>query len=149
MGNKKVAILGKLPTKLKAPFGNEEWDIWTLNIHSDAEQLSRITLWFDIHAHGANPHADITRANYPFEEAEKLVGGQYYNNSISYMIAYAILNGYEEIALYGMAFLNDNEHRRAEYLNVRELLMFARGKGIKITAPYDPIMLQEYEYYGV
>ena len=98
--NKKVAILGKLPTKFKAPFGNEEWDIWTLNIHSDAEQLKRITLWFDIHAHGANPHADITRANYPFEEAEKLVGGQYYNNSISYMIAYAILNGYEEIAIF-------------------------------------------------
>ena len=46
MGNKKVAILGKLPTKLKAPFGNEKWDIWTLNIHSDAEQLKRITLIF-------------------------------------------------------------------------------------------------------
>lgn len=147
--NKKVAILGKLPTKFKAPFGDESWDIWTLNIHSDAEQLSRISLWFDIHAHGANPKADITRENYPFKEAEELVGGQYYNNSISYMIAYAILNGYKEIALYGMAFLQDKECRRSEFINVRELIFFARGRGLKITAPVDPIMLQQYEYYGL
>lgn len=147
--NKKVAILGKLPTKFKAPFGDDTWDIWTLNIHPDENQLPRISLWFDIHSHGINPKANITRANYPFKEAEELVGGQYYNNSISYMIAYAILHKYKEIALYGMAFLNDNEHRREEFLNVRELIMFARGKGLKIIAPVDPIMLKEYEYYGL
>lgn len=144
---KKVAILGKLPTKYKAPFNNPEWDIWTLNRNS--EDLPRIDLWFDIHEVGAYEKADITRKNYPFKEAEKLIGGQYYNNSISYMIAYAILQGYEEIALYGMAFTRDNEHRREEYLNVRELIFFAKGKGIKITAPFDPIMLKPYPYYGI
>lgn len=144
---KKVAILGKLPTKYKAPFNDYNWDIWTLNRNS--EDLPRVDLWFDIHKDYPYEKANITRGNYPFEEAEKLIGGQYYNNSISYMIAYAILKDYKEIALFGMAFTRDNEHRRSEFYNVRELIFFAKGKGIKITAPYDPIMLKTYPYYGI
>lgn len=145
---KKVAILGKLPTKFDAPFDNKDWDIWAFNWHN--EQLPRITRWFDIHANGTNPKADITRANFPFKEVEELVGGQYFNNSVSYLIAYAILKGYKEIALYGMRFDAAHEARRnGEYQNVRELLFFAKGKGLKVSAPSDKTMLQEYELYGV
>ena len=146
---KKVAILGKIETKFKSPFADKSYDIWSMNIHSDAEQIPRVDLWFDIHANKPNPNAGIKRENYPFDEAEKLVGGQYYNNSVSYMIAYAIIKGYKEIALYGMRFDYDKESRRKEYQNVRELIFFAKGKGIKVTAPADKIMLQEYEYYGI
>ena len=145
----KVAILGKVGTKFKAPFEDESWDIWSMNIHSDAAKLPRVDLWFDIHANEPNPNADIKRANYPFKEAENLLGGQYFNNTVSYMIAYAILKGYKEIALYGMKFNDDKASRRSEYKNVRELIFFAKGRGIKITAPEDKIMLQEYELYGV
>lgn len=144
--NKKVAILGKLPTKFKAPFDNKDWDIWACNYH--LEELPRITRWFDIHAYNPNPRADITRKNYPFKEVEKMLGGQYINNSFSYMIAYAIYKQYTHIALYGAQFLNDSERRTGQYSNVRELLMFARGRGIKVTAPYDTIMIREYDRYG-
>lgn len=144
--NRKVAILGKLPTKLKAPFDNKSWDIWTCNYHK--EELSRITLWFDIHANKPNPKANITRENYPFKEVENMLGGQYINNSFSYMIAYAVYKGYTEIALYGAQFLNDQERRTGQYFNVREMIFFAKGRGIKVTAPYDSIMLNEYELYG-
>jgi hypothetical protein len=143
---KKVAILGKLPTKFKAPFDDKKWDIWTLNYHN--EEMPRVTKWFDIHAHGANPKADMIRKNYPFKSIEKMLGGQYVNNSFSYMIAYAIYKKYTHIALYGAQFINDTERRSLQYLNVREILMFARAKGIKITAPYDNIMVQEYKLYG-
>lgn len=146
MNRYKVAILGKLPTKQLAPYDNDEWDIWTLNYQDD--DFPRIDLWFDIHANNPNPRADITRANYPFKEAETLAGGQYFNNSISYMIAYAIIKGYKEIALYGMRFQHDNEHRRGEFQNVREWIFFCKGRGIKITAPVDKVMMHEYEYYG-
>ena len=87
--NNKVAILGKLPTKHNAPFNNTDWDIWAFNYHNDI--LPRVTKWFDIHANGANPNADITRASFPFKAVEELVGGQYFNNSVRYLIAYAIL----------------------------------------------------------
>lgn len=146
--NKKVAILGKLPTKFKAPFDDKSYDIWTLNYHSDYNKLPRIDLLFDIHAHKPNPKADIKREDYPFKDAENLLGGNFFNNTISYMIAYAILKGYKEIELYGMRFTNDNERRNSEYQNVRELIFFAKGLGIKVTSPEDSVMLKEYGYYG-
>lgn len=146
--NKKVAILGKLETKFKAPFDDNTWDIWGFNTHKTPPP--RYTLWFDIHARGANNNADIKRDDFPFKECENLVGGQYFNNTVSYLIAYAILKGYKEIALYGVRFLRDaDEQRGGQYNNVRELLFFAKGKGIKVTAPYDTIMLREYPLYGV
>lgn len=145
---KKVAILGKLETKFKAPFNDLTWDIWAFNYHK--EQLPRVTKWFDIHANKPNPRADINRDNFPFKAVNKLVGGQYFNNSVSYLIAYAILQGYEEIALYGMRFNADHETRRnGEYQNVRELIFFAKGKGINIIAPADASMLASYSLYGV
>ena len=145
---KKVAILGKLDTKFNAPFDDPDWDIWAFNYHK--EKLPRVTTWFDIHKNNPNPMASITRDNFPFAEVSKLVGGQYFNNSVSYLIAYAILQGYEEIALYGMRFNADHEIRRnGEYQNCRELIFFAKAKGIKVTAPYDRAMLAEYPLYGV
>ena len=143
--------MSKLPSKFKAPFEDKTWDIWTLNRHIDFDKLPRIDLLFDIHAKSPNENANITRKNYPFKDVEQLLGGQYFNNSISYMIAYAILKGYKEIALYGMRFDASHETRRnGEYQNVRELIFFAKGKGIRVISPVDNnVMLKEYERYGI
>lgn len=145
---KKLAILGKLPTNLKAPFKNFEYDIWAFNYHPS--KLPRVTTWFDIHANNPNPIANFTRANFPFKKCEELLGGQYFNNTVSYLIAYAILQEYKYIELYGMRFNAAFEQRRnGEYQNVRELIFFAKGKGINITAPFDDVMLKEYPLYGI
>lgn len=147
--NKKVALLGKLPTKFKAPFDDLSYDIWTLNKHIDEGHFKRIDEWFDIHSKNISPKATITRSNYPFKEVESLLGGNFFNNTVSYMIAYAILKGYKQIELYGMRFQSAEEQRKSEYHNVRELIFFAKGRGIKVLSPFDPIMLKQYEYYGV
>ena len=147
---KKLAILGKLDTKFNAPFDDPNYDIWAFNLHSDENQIKRVDVWFDIHTHEwVNPKAIIKRDNFPFDECHKLVGGHYFNNTVSYLIALAILKGYKEIELYGMRFNSGEEVRKQEYNNVRELIFFAKGRGIKITAPYDPIMLKEYPLYGI
>lgn len=145
--NKKVAILGKLQTKFYAPFFDKTWDIWSVNKHSDEKQIPRVDLWFDLHFEPYNKNADFTRANFPLNEIDNMLGGHYFNNSISYLIAYAIYKGYEEIALYGMKFNTEAEIKIKQYENVRELIFFAKGKGIKITAPEDLILLQEYPQY--
>lgn len=147
MKNKKVAILGKLDTKFKAPFNDDSFDIWAFNKHDDEVQIPRVDVWFDIHKDVVKPDAHIKRADFPFEDVEKLVGGNYFNNTVSYLIAYAIIQGYEEIQLYGMRFWTDVEQRKLEYQNVRELIFFAKGKGIKISAPVDEVMMSEYELY--
>ena len=144
--NNKVAILGKLPSKYFAPFEDMSYDIWTCNYN---EVLARVDHIFDIHSHGANPNATITRSNYPFKEVEQLVGGQYFNNTFSYMIALAVLLKYKEIELYGVRLYDDHEIREHQRQNVRELIFFARGRGIKVTAPADECLLEGYEYYGL
>ena len=149
MQKTKVAILGKLPTKFKAPFDNEDYDIWAFNWHPDERQLKRIDLWADIHSRGINPKATLTRDNFPFDEVENMLGGNYFNNTASYLIAYAILKGYKTIKLYGMRFQSAEEQRKCEYHNVRELIFFAKGKGIDIKAPFDPNLFNEYKHYGV
>lgn len=143
----KVAILGKLETKFKAPFDDFTYDIWAFNKHQ--EELPRVDMWFDLHTQSPNSKADIKRDIFPIKMVETMVGGKYFNNTVSYLIAYAILCGYKEIALYGMSFDASFEHRRnGEYQNVRELIFYAKGRGIKVTAPFDSVMLQEYEPYG-
>lgn len=144
--NNKVAILGKLVSKYNAPFEDMSYDIWTCNYN---EPLPRVDHIFDIHSHGANPKATINRSNYPFKEAEKLVGGQYFNNTFSYMIAFAVLLKYKEIELYGVRLYDDHEIREHQRQNVRELIFFARGRGIKVTAPADECLLEGYDYYGL
>lgn len=144
--NTKVAILGKLVSKYNAPFWDMSYDIWTCNYN---EPLPRVDHIFDIHSHGANPKATITRSNYPFKEAETLVSGNYYNNTFSYMIAFAVLLQYKEIELYGVRLYDDHEIREYQRQNVRELIFFARGRGIKVTAPADECLLEEYPLYGI
>ena len=143
---KKLAILGKLETKFNAPFNDFNYDIWAFNYHN--EKLPRVSLWFDIHKNNPNPIANIYRKDFPFEKVEKLLGGKYFNNTASYLIAYAILKGYKVIELYGMRFDSTSEKRKLEYNNVRELIFFAKGKGVNISAPYDENLFIEYEQYG-
>jgi hypothetical protein len=145
---KKLAILGKLPTKLNAPFDDADYDIWSMNLHSDTALIPRVDKWFDIHKKPENVNADVLRKDFPFEKCHNLVGGNYFNNSVSYMIAYAILQEYKHIELYGMRFSCDHERRHSEYYNVRELVFFARGKGTTVTAPVDEILLQDFTDYS-
>ena len=62
----KVAILGKKPTRLKAPFNDKEWDIWSVNKRPD-EILPRCDKWFDLHYEPFNENQDFTRDNFPFD----------------------------------------------------------------------------------
>ena len=65
---------------------------------------------------------------YPIEEMHT----DYFTNSISYMIAYAIFKGATQIDLYGCTLWG-----RAEYAqqkpNVEYWIGYARGKGIKVN----------------
>ena len=134
---KKVAILGKLETKYNAPFDDLSWEIWSMNKHWDEDMIPRVDVWFDIHKVPQKEDADVLRDDFPFEECHKLAGGNYFNNITSYLIAYAITQGVEDIALYGMRFTSDHNHRSLELDNVRQWIFFAKGRGINVTIPYD------------
>lgn len=134
---RKIAILGKLETKYEAPFYDPSWEIWSMNKHFDEELIPRVDKWFDIHIHPAKPDADVLRDDFPFAECHKLAGGRYFCTIASYLIAYAILQGATEIALYGMRFTLDHDRRARELHNVRQWIFFALGRGIKVSIPFD------------
>lgn len=146
----KIAILGKKPSKFQAPFNDKSWQIWGCNVHNDFDLIPRYDLWFDIHDKPStkiNPQKLITKKNFPFDKAINLLGGKYFNNSISYMIAYSILQGAEKIALYGVKLNNDQENRTEQLKNVRELLFFAKGRGINVSS-IEQNVLAEYKLYS-
>lgn len=143
---KKIAILGKLDTKYFAPFNDESWEVWSMGKHHDHHLLPRIDKCFDIHKVPTNiDKGVIHRDDFPMQECIDLVGGEYFNNTTSWLIAYAILQGAEKIALYGMRFEQDHDLRVKQYQNARELIFFAKGRGIEVTS-YDEVMLREYLY---
>lgn len=135
---KKICILGKLNTKYEAPFEDKSWEIWLFNEHPDTRSIPRIDKRFNLHPYAANfNNLDYSIKNFPFKECEKLVGGEYFNNSLSYLIAFAILEGADKIAIFGCNYTGDKIEREKEYLNVRELVFFAKGRGIQVIAPVD------------
>lgn len=147
----KVAILGKLPSKYQAPFADTTWQIWGCNVHHDMTNIPRFDLWFDIHknisSYNENIRAKlITRDKYPLEKVLDLLGGNYLNNSISYMIMYAVLLNASDISLFGVRLDTGGEIRTHQLQNVRECLFFAKGRGIKVSS-YENNVLKEYPLY--
>jgi hypothetical protein len=71
----------------------------------------------------------------------------YYTSTISYMLALAIMQGREEIHLYGIDLLQDEEYAYqrpgAEYL-----VGFARGMGIKVYIPEQSALCAANYVYG-
>ena len=148
----KIALIGKLQSKLYAPYWDKEWQIWGCNKHIDFDIIPRYDLWFDIHK---NPQTYseipqdklILRDNDFIEWCNKELEGNYLNSSFAYMIMYAIKQGATEISLYGCGFYSDEEIRKQQKENVRELLFYCKGKGIKIYS-FEKSLTEEYEVYG-
>ena len=69
---------------------------------------------------------------FPIQECVKTFGMPYFSNTISYMIAYALLKGAKEISLYGI-----NQASSSEYFYERDGVTFwlgiAIGLGVKVT----------------
>lgn len=148
----KVAILGKLPSKFKAPFDDLSFQIWGCNIHNDMERIPRFDLWFDIHAqiscnYKIPKEKLFLRKDFDFEKAKKLLGGDYLNNTMSIMVMEAVMGGVKSIHLYGCRLDNDDEIRTSQLQNLREILFFAKGRGIEVFS-YEENVLKEYERYG-
>ena len=173
----KVAILGFTDTRLEAPFGDPEWEIWGLNElyrYHDARQFSR---WFEIHDRKLieedkgvpghwPPHIEALKqfpipvymhqhwddipnsVAYPKEEMERAFpDGQYQTSSISWMIALAVLEGFKEIGVYGVDMAQD-----IEYVQQRPACEYwiglARGMGTKVYVPRTSDLLKAVGQYG-
>jgi hypothetical protein len=73
--------------------------------------------------------------------------GDYYTSTISYMLALAIMQGREEIHLYGIDLLQDEEYAY-QRPGCEYLVGFARGMGIKVYIPEQSALCAANYVYG-
>ena len=149
---KKVAICG-VGNSIKNFDWDSDYEVWGLNHHKD--KFKRYDLWFDLHKKEA-VQGVITQANFPFEEVYKLrkipivnrnTRWKYFASSMSYMTAYAILNGYDEILFCGCDFKTKDESRTKQKECLEQWIAFAQGRGISIKVIADSPLCDETGLY--
>lgn len=72
----------------------------------------------------------------------------YYTSTVAFMLALAIHEEFEEIHVYGVDMVGDDEYG-FQKCNTEFLLGFARGRGIKIYIPPQSALLHADEAYGL
>lgn len=162
---KKIAIVcGSPGSMMMAPFDDKDWEIWVLGNRINAFKDKRVTKIFEIHddlnQHGVNngagyvsylvnmkidlivgknfplghpraPHVKV----FPFDAAKHLYGADYLTSSSAYMVAMAVLEGADEIAIYGVDMAVDDFEYFWQRPCMEAWVGFAKGRGIKITIP--------------
>lgn len=173
---RKIAIVGKATSSMMlAPYDDDSWEIWVL---SDCFKfVPRITRSFEIHDYDTGCHrwkkeyTDWLKANIPklvvHSAHPDLPGAMvypwkkvleeflpYFTNSVSWMLALAMLEGCSEIGIYGvdMAQSDPATGRNGEYEHQRPsceyFIGLAQGIGIKVTIPPQSDLLKARKLYA-
>ena len=148
---KKVAICG-IGDSLKNFDYSSDYEVWGLN-HKHA--YKKLDLFFNLHI--KEPiEGVITQANFPFDDVYQLrkipIAGRntrwkYFASSMSYMTAYAILKGYNEILYAGCDFKTKDESRTKQKECLEQWIAFAQGRGINIKVIADSPLCEETGLY--
>lgn len=182
LARRKVAAVGFAEGhRDKAPFDSDEWEIWGLNqLHKAMPEVQRWDRWFEIHdlsmydedtpdniAHKkwlmSFPGVVYLRpqdmGRYPIPNAQAYpveavtdAFGRYFTNSISYMLALAIMLEPDTIGLWGVDMAQDNLFN-AEYSHQRPsceyFLGVAAGAGIEVVLATGSDLLRASHMYGL
>lgn len=87
-----------------------------------------------------------TSTPYPLKEITSMFGN-YFTNTVSYEIALAIAEGFEEIHVYGVDMAVDTEYHH-QRPSCEYFLGLALGKGIKVHIPAEADLLKSRFLYG-
>lgn len=124
--------------------------------HTQWLKTQTIPIWMwehrdDIPASIAYPIKDVLSANV-LPHGKPLSEEGYYNNTISWMIALAILRGYKRIGIYGVDMALDGVHGESEYSwqrpSVEYFVGLARGLGIDVILPMESEICKTSYLYG-
>lgn len=163
----KVAICGLWSeTRPLIPWDDPTWEKWGLTWDAEVFQMDRA---FEMHrpqewkayapadylerlrmmprlclyeAHPEVPEATV----YPFDDVAKTTG-YYWSSSVAFLMALAIHEQAEEIALYGIAMEGHDEYA-FQRPNMEYLIGLARGKGIKVHVPEASPIARYASQYG-
>lgn len=168
---KKVAIVGFATNTLHlVPWNDPTFELWGLN-QGHMHMLRRGDRHFEMHqpeyvedardpqymaflrscqipVYMIDVRADIpSSVRFPIEHAITLAGRDYFTSSIAYMIALALIEGMEEIHLYGINLAIGEEYTW-EKPCAEWWLGMAKGMGVKVYIPQASSLLKQYARYG-
>ena len=172
-GKKTVAIVGFAPSSfLSAPYQNEAIEIWGINELPIVQGVSRVTRLFQLHtkqeySKGRNAGKIIdwmksatipiyiqekekefpSSVRFPIKEVLEISKTNYFTNSISYIIAFAILQGAKKIELWGVDMARIEEYE-AQSPSVEYFIGWARGLGVEGAVPSQSDILHTTHLYG-
>lgn len=165
---KKLAIVcGSPSSEMAAPFSDEAYEIWVLGNRLD--RYPRADVVFEIHD-DLSEHGDVDRyvqflmdsgkrlvvgerfpvrsdrvSVFPFEEAKSLFGSTYLTSSSAYMLALAMLLGFEHIEIYGVDMAVDDHEYFRQRPCMEAWIGFAKGRGINVVIPaQSPVLKSDY-----
>jgi hypothetical protein len=164
-----------VPHKMKAPFNDPEFEIWSIAHACLGDPIPRCDRIFEVHkwdevVKWGSPGAWAMFPNVPvyLQEARSDVPNslaypfdrivEKFNifhdrkevnmtNSISWMIALAIDEGFEEIHIYGVNMSHQSEYQ-SQKPSCEYYLGLAKGMGIKIYVPSESDLMKSYFLYG-
>jgi len=165
----KIAIIGGSPASRESiPFDDLTWDIWGLGIHYlDCPRINRV---FEIHDY--NPSEDpnhfnrLANSNIPlivsnkfphkgehiqvfdYKKARKLMGGDHLTSSMAYMMAQAVMDGVDEIGIFGVDMSIDDNEYFYQRPTMYAWIGYAQAKGIKVTIPDISPLFKDPIVYG-
>jgi hypothetical protein len=168
---RQVAIVGKAGTYALAPFRDESWEIWGMpwivtprtsrffDLHSqacwaDGPATTDADEWIGKNAEkfpDAPVYCDPTRMHaykvaveYPLQDVMADLPIPFLENSVAYMIALAIYERVERIALYGIHMMGGREYAY-ERPSITYLVGLAQGRGITVDiAPGSPLFISDF-----
>lgn len=154
--NKSVVILGTGMTLSK--FSKEEHnssEIWAVGSAFNVLKNIDINIdkYFCLHK---NETLDfdgdiIDQDTYPLQSIISKFNSRFFTNSISYMIAFALYEGFEKISLYGVDMDSGSEYE-FERPSVSYWIGFARGLSVEVNIASEidnPIFLYGFDDYSV
>lgn len=154
---KKLAIVGGSPaTQHLAPYDDPTFDIWVHGNQLDRHKGRRITRVFEIHD-DLSEHQEGYAAwlaeqriplivgrkfpfkgegitTYPYDLANALMG-QHLTSTPAYMMALAILEGYQHISIFGVDMAVDDHEYFYQRPCMYAWIAYAKAKGIEIYIP--------------
>ena len=179
---RQIAIVGYTVSREDAPWGDPGWELWPVNnLHLFLKPEQKPTRWFDLHGKATiesdGPHVEWLKSTdvpvylwdsamreeygsalpFPIGHIETyfdgLFGGQYFTNSISYLIAYAIYclkttgDGTGVIGLWGIDMAQGTEYS-AQRPSCEYWLGIAEGAGLTVHIADRADLLKAMGQYG-
>lgn len=161
----RVIILGTAETMSAAPFEDESWEVWGTGTVMQHDGVPRVDRLFELHTkdrwinrvqnlNKADAPVMMQQVNEEIPKSEEFPKDRllkkyrpYVTNSISWMIMYAIDQGYKEIALFGVHMATDSEYAY-ERPSVEYWLGYAEALGVHIWIAEGAEILMAARLYG-